>query len=181
MKWKDIDMKAAVFVVPGKVKESPDWWRNQAIILVICGSDLWWFREVADRESGSLIVHAAIGVVEEVSNDVKNIKSNDFVIVPFTHRCGHCVACINGFEDNCLNQKPETNGGYQAEHMKYEPANSGLVKIYGKPEDYTDDQLASLQTLSDVMATGYKRWSKTKLHCSSDWGRCSWFCWSNWC
>ena len=39
--------------------------------------------------------------------------------------------------------------------MKYEPANSGLVKIYGKPEDYTDDQLASLQTLSDVMATGY--------------------------
>jgi hypothetical protein len=41
--------------------------------------------------------------------------------------------------------------------MKYEPANSGLVKIYGKPEDYTDDQLASLQTLSDVVATGYKR------------------------
>ena len=39
--------------------------------------------------------------------------------------------------------------------MKYEPANSGLVKIYSKSEDYTDDQLASLQTLSDVMATGY--------------------------
>ncbi len=39
--------------------------------------------------------------------------------------------------------------------MKYEPANYGLVKIYGKPKDYTDDQLASLQTLSDVMATGY--------------------------
>ena len=39
--------------------------------------------------------------------------------------------------------------------MKYEPANYGLVKIYGKPKDYTDDQLASLPTLSDVMATGY--------------------------
>ena len=39
--------------------------------------------------------------------------------------------------------------------MKYEPANSGLVKIPGTPADYTDDQLASLQTLSDVMATGF--------------------------
>lgn len=39
--------------------------------------------------------------------------------------------------------------------MKYEPADSGLVKIPGTPADYTDEQLASLQTLSDVMATGF--------------------------
>lgn len=71
----------------------------------VCGSDLWWFRGIADRESGSLIGHEAIGVVEEVSNDVTDIKPNDFVIVPFTHGCGYCVACINGFEGNCLNQK----------------------------------------------------------------------------
>ena len=77
------------------------------------------------------------------------------ILQSLTHGYGHCVACINGFEGNCLNLKPGTNGGYQAEFMKYEPANSGLVKIPGKPGDYTDDQLASLQTLSDVMATGY--------------------------
>ena len=39
--------------------------------------------------------------------------------------------------------------------MKYQPVNSGLVKIPGKPADYNDDQLVSLQTLSDVMVTGY--------------------------
>lgn len=39
--------------------------------------------------------------------------------------------------------------------MKYESADSGLVKIPGTPASYTDDQLASLQTLSDVMATGF--------------------------
>ena len=100
----------------------------------VCGSDLWWFRGIANRESGSLIGHEAIGVVEEVSDDVTDIKPNDFVIVPFNHGCGHCVACINGFEGNCLNQKTGTNGGYQAEYMKYQPANSGLVKIPGKPE-----------------------------------------------
>lgn len=51
--------------------------------------------------------------------------------------------------------KPTIDGGNQAEFMKYEPANSGLVKIPGTPADYTADQLASLQTLSDVMATGF--------------------------
>lgn len=157
-------MKAAVFIEPGKVevkevlKPQIDG-KNQAIIRIVrasvCGSDLWWYRGISERQTDTLIGHEAIGVVEETSADVDNIKVGDFVVVPFTHGCGHCVACLNGFEGNCLNQKPGNNGGYQAEFMKYEPANSGLVKIPGKPDDYPDEQLASFQTLSDVMATGY--------------------------
>lgn len=157
-------MKAAVFIEPGKVevKEVPkpqidgD---NQAIIRIVrasvCCSDLWWYRGISERQTDTFIGHEAIGVVEETSADVDNIQVGDFVVVPFTHGCGHCVACLNGFEGDCLNRKSGDNGGYQAEYMKYEPANSGLVKIPGKPEDYTDAQLASFQTLSDVMATGY--------------------------
>lgn len=157
-------MKAAVFIEPGKVeiKEVPkpqidgD---NQAIIRIVrasvCGSDLWWYRGISERQTDTFIGHEAIGVVEETSADVDNIQVGDFVVVPFTHGCGHCVACLNGFEGDCLNRKSGDNGGYQAEYMKYEPANSGLVKIPGKPEDYIDAQLASFQTLSDVMATGY--------------------------
>lgn len=157
-------MKAAVFIELGKVevKEVPkpqidgD---NQAIIRIVrasvCGSDLWWYRGISERQTDTFIGHEAIGVVEETSADIDNIQVGDFVVVPFTHGCGHCVACLNGFEGDCLNRKSGDNGGYQAEYMKYEPANSGLVKIPGKPEDYTDAQLASFQTLSDVMATGY--------------------------
>ena len=157
-------MKAAVFIAPGQIevqetaKPEIDG-ENQAIIRVVrasvCGSDLWWYRGIAKREANTLVGHEAIGVVEQVSADVSQIKAGDFVIVPFTHGCGHCVACLNGFEGNCLNQKPGSNGGYQAEFMKYEPADPGLVKIPGMPADYTDEQLASLQTLSDVMATGF--------------------------
>lgn len=157
-------MKAAVFIEPGKVeiKEVPNPkidGDNQAIIRIVrasvCGSDLWWYRGISERQTDTFIGHEAIGVVEETSADVDNIQVGDFVVVPFTHGCGHCVACLNGFEGDCLNRKSGDNGGYQAEYMKYEPANSGLVKIPGKPEDYTDAQLASFQTLSDVMATGY--------------------------
>ena len=65
-------MKAAVFIEPGKVevKEVPkpqidgD---NQAIIRIVrasvCGSDLWWYRGISERQTDTFIGHEAIGVV----------------------------------------------------------------------------------------------------------------------
>lgn len=95
-------MKAAIFVEPGKmvVKEMPKpkiKKPTDAIIRVIracvCGSDLWWYRGIAKRENGTTVGHEAIGVVEEVGKDVVAVHPGDFVIVPFTHGCGHCAAC----------------------------------------------------------------------------------------
>lgn len=89
-------MKAAVFIAPGQIevqetaKPEIDG-ENQAIIRVVrasvCSSDLWWYRGIAKREANTLVGHEAIGVVEQVSADVSQIKAGDFVIVPFTHGC----------------------------------------------------------------------------------------------
>lgn len=156
-------MKATAFMGPGKVeiqeiakpaiKNAGD-----AIIKVIrasvCGSDLWWFRGLSERPINSFVGHEAIGIVEDVGDAVTNIQKGDFVIVPFTHGCGHCAACLAGFDGNCLN--PAADGtGYQAEYIRYGNANWGLVKIPGQPSDYSDEQLNSFVTLADVMATGY--------------------------
>ncbi|WP_125569091.1 zinc-dependent alcohol dehydrogenase family protein [Companilactobacillus insicii] len=156
-------MKAALFVEPGKmtvtntpkpkIEKSTD-----AIIRVIracvCGSDLWWYRGISKREPNSLAGHEAIGIVDEVGSDLKNIQKGDFVIVPFTHGCGHCAACLAGFDGDCLNG-PKGGNGYQAEYVRYENADWGLVKIPGKPEDYSDDMLNNFLALADVMATGF--------------------------
>ncbi len=83
------------------------------------------------------------------------MKKGDFVIVPFTHGCGHCAACLAGFDGDCMNVPENVNNGYQAEYLRYVNANWGLVKVPGDPKSYSDDQLKSLLTLSDVMATGY--------------------------
>ena len=156
-------MKATIFVEPGKMKiENIDKPKingeDQAIIRVVrasvCGSDLWWYRGISEKEKGSTAGHEAIGVVEEVSEDVKNIKVGDFVIVPFTHGCGHCAACKACFDGDCLNHSSGSSS-FQAEYLLYLSASWGLVKIPGKPEDYSDDMLKSLQTLADVMATGF--------------------------
>lgn len=124
------------------------------LFVQVCGSDLWWYRGISEKEKGSTAGHEATGVVEEVSEDVKNIKVGDFVIVPFTHGCGHCAACKAGFDGDCLNYSSGSSS-FQAEYLLYLSASWGLVKIPGKPEDYSDDMLKSLQTLADVMATGF--------------------------
>ena len=103
-------MKATVFMEPGKVEvqeiEKPTLKKpTDAVIKVlracVCGSDLWFFRGISEHEHGSAVGHEAIGIVEEVGSDVHNVSVEDFVIVPFTHGCGHCPACLAGF-DGCL-------------------------------------------------------------------------------
>lgn len=156
-------MKAAIFVEPGKMEiqeiAKPTLQNNEdAIIRIVrasvCGSDLWWYRGIESKAPNSQAGHEAIGIVEEVGANVTNVKPGDFVIVPFTNGCGHCAACLAGFDGNCLNH-PAGASSYQAEYVRYPSANWGLIKIPGKPEDYTDEMLNSLVTLADVMATGF--------------------------
>lgn len=157
-------MKTAIFVEPGKMGvkeiEKPTIQKpTDAIIRIIracvCGSDLWWYRGISKRKSGSTVGHEAIGIVEEVGDEVTTVHPGDFVIAPFTHGCGHCAACRAGFDGSCLNPTEGGNGGYQGEYLRFEQANWALVKIPGKPEDYSDVQLNNFLTLADVMATGF--------------------------
>jgi alcohol dehydrogenase len=121
----------------------------------VCGSDLWWFRGLAQRQPGTVVGHEAIGVVESVGKEVTHVQPGDFVILPFTHGCGHCAACRAGYEGNCLNAAEHGSSGFQGEYVRFTQADWSLVLIPGKPEDYTDEQLNDLLALSDVMATGY--------------------------
>ncbi|VDG20414.1 Zn-dependent alcohol dehydrogenase [Lactobacillus sp.] [Lactiplantibacillus mudanjiangensis] len=158
-------MKTAFFVEPGKV-EAQDLPKatvkkpTDAVLKIVracvCGSDLWWYRGLSKREP-SPVGHEAIGIVESVGDDVTNVKPGDFVIAPFTHGCGHCAACLAGFDGDCLNRDSDDKEvvGYQGEYLRFKNADWALVKIPGQPSDYTDDQLNDLLTLSDVMATGY--------------------------
>ncbi|MCT6848930.1 MAG: zinc-binding dehydrogenase, partial [Apilactobacillus kunkeei] len=83
------------------------------------------------------------------------LQPGDFVIVPFTHGCGHCAACLAGYDGSCLNHSDNFTQSAQAEYLRAQHGEWSLVKVPGKPEDYSDEMLDSLLALSDVMATGY--------------------------
>lgn len=77
---------------------------GDAIIRVVracvCGSDLWFYRD-GSKEPNTQAGHEAIGVVEQVGDDVTVAKPGDFVIVPFPFSCGKCPVCKAGFESSC--------------------------------------------------------------------------------
>ena len=147
-------MKSAVYTKAGQVGlEEID--RPQivaaddAIIKIVrtcvCGSDLWSYRNPEIEEGHGNSGHEAIGIVQEVGENITTVKTGDFVI-----------ARRAGFDGSCDNH-PSNNwsGGVQAEYIRFHFVNWALVKIPGQPSDYTEAMLKSLLTLADVMPTGY--------------------------
>lgn len=158
-------MKKAIFEKVGQVDienvdipkiKQPDDVIIKVVRTCVCGSDLWAYRDLEDKkEHSENSGHEAIGIVQDVGSDITTVKAGDFVIAPFTHGCGHCPACLAGFDGDCQSHTDNFSNGNQAEYIRFQHGQWALVKIPGKPGDYSENMLKSLLTLADVMATGY--------------------------
>jgi alcohol dehydrogenase len=128
----------------------------RVVLACVCGSDLWFYRGVSDLPHGS-VGHEFIGVVDTIGDDVSDVAVGDFVISPFTWSDGTCQNCQAGFHSACVHggvfgQGGEGDGG-QAEFVRVPQADGTLVKVPGS--SFSDETMASLLALTDVMATGY--------------------------
>jgi alcohol dehydrogenase len=128
----------------------------RVVLACVCGSDLWFYRGISDHPEGC-VGHEFIGVVDETGDDVKDLSAGDFVISPFSFSDGTCKNCEAGFQTACIHagffgQGNEGDGG-QAEFVRVPFADGTLLKVPGS--DFSDETMASLLALTDVMATGY--------------------------
>ena len=158
-------MKAAIFNGPGAiaVEERPKpaiTKPSDAVVRVVlacvCGSDLWYYRGESDHPVGP-IGHEFIGVVDEIGGDVTTLAVGDFVISPFAWSDGICKNCEAGFHTACIHGGffgggVEGDGG-QAEFVRVPQADGTLIPVPGT--DFSDETMASLLALTDVMSTGY--------------------------
>jgi alcohol dehydrogenase len=128
----------------------------RVVLACVCGSDLWFYRGLSDHGEGP-VGHEFIGVVDEVGSEVATLRAGDFVIAPFAWSDGVCRNCEAGFHTACVHGgffgAGEDGDGGQAEFVRVPQADGTLVRVPGS--DFSDETLASLLTLSDVMATGY--------------------------
>jgi len=121
----------------------------------VCGSDLWPYQKMEHSDTGRVMGHEAIGVVEDVGADVRTIKRGDFVIMPFAFSDGTCAFCHDGLQTSCLHGgffgTPEVAGA-QAEAVRIPLADGTLFQLRAHADNAL---MASLLTLSDVMGTGH--------------------------
>ena len=121
----------------------------------ICGSDLWPYNKLEPTDSGRVMGHEAIGVVEAVGSEVRKIKRGDFVIMPFAFSDGTCEFCHEHLQTACVHGGFFGNGdvaGAQAEAVRI-PLADGTLFVLTVGQD--EALMPSLLSLSDVMGTGH--------------------------
>ena len=140
----------------------------------ICGSDLHLYDGyIPSMESGDIMGHEFMGIVEEVGSEVKKLKRGDRVVIPFTIACGNCLFCQKDLWSLCDNTNPNAHiaetmygysgsalfgyshiyGGYaggQAQYARVPFADVGPIKI---ENDLPDEKVLFL---SDIYPTGYQ-------------------------
>jgi len=121
----------------------------------ICGSDLWPYKTMEHTDSGRVMGHEAIGIVEAVGADVRTIKAGDLVVMPFAYSDGNCIFCHEGLQTSCIHGGffgTTELAGAQAEAERIPQADGTLFVL---PVGKDDALMPSLLTLSDVMGTGH--------------------------
>ena len=168
-------MKAVVFHDVGDIRlddvpeptiEQPGDAIVRITVSAICGTDLHFVRGTfSNMEKGTILGHEAVGVVEAIGSEVRNLSVGDRVVIPSTIACGYCSYCRSGYYSQCDNANP--NGpsagtafyggpkatgpfdGLQAEKARVPYASINLIKL---PDAVSDDQAI---LLSDIFPTGY--------------------------
>ncbi|MDG1196243.1 MAG: zinc-dependent alcohol dehydrogenase family protein [Polaribacter sp.] len=120
----------------------------------ICGTDLGIYKgKNPEIESGRILGHEGVGIIEEIGGGVSQFKKGDKVLISCITSCGSCEYCKKQMYAYCK------DGGWilgymidgvQAEYVRIPHADNSLHSI---PENI-DDEIAVL--LSDILPTGHE-------------------------
>lgn len=118
----------------------------------VCGSDLWDYRGVNQVSQPRPIGHEYIGVVEQIGDEVRNVKVGDFVVGSFMASDNTCEICRAGYQSRCAHGEFAGAGGAQSELLRVPLADGTLVATPGMPGQ---ELIPSLLAASDVLGTGW--------------------------
>jgi threonine dehydrogenase-like Zn-dependent dehydrogenase len=128
-------------------------------LTTICGTDLHIVRGEYPVESGLIIGHEPVGVIEELGPGVTDYEPGDRVLVGAITPCGQCRACLSGQLSQCGHgagykaiggwRFGNTIHGAQAEYLRVPHAQANLAKI---PDEVSDEQAV---LLADIASTGF--------------------------
>jgi threonine dehydrogenase-like Zn-dependent dehydrogenase len=133
----------------------------------LCGSDLHLYEVLgAFMDTGDVLGHEPMGIVEEVGSSVTNLAPGDRVVIPFQMSCGSCFSCDLQLYTQCETTQVREHGtgaalfgysklygqvpGGQAEYLRVPQAQFTHIKV---PEGPPDERFVYL---SDVLPTAWQ-------------------------
>jgi threonine dehydrogenase-like Zn-dependent dehydrogenase len=133
----------------------------------LCGSDLHLYTVLAPfLDSGDVLGHEPMGIVEAVGTEVTKLKVGDRVVIPFNVSCGGCWMCGHNLHSQCETTQVHEYGcgaslfgytklygqvpGGQAEFLRVPFGNFLPIAV---PEGPSDDRFVFL---SDVLPTAWQ-------------------------
>jgi alcohol dehydrogenase len=124
-------------------------------VTTICGSDLHILKgDLPEVESGRILGHEAIAVVEQVGASVRNLRLGDRVLVSCISACGGCRFCREGRFGQCLHGGGwilgHTIDGTQAEKVRIPFADTSTYPV---PAGTSDEEFLML---ADILPTAYE-------------------------
>jgi threonine dehydrogenase-like Zn-dependent dehydrogenase len=125
----------------------------------VCGSDLHQYhgRGGALVQTGAVMGHEFMGIVEDLGSEVRQIHRGDRVIVPFSVSCGRCEWCQRRLPTQCATTGRAVFGGRfghvwgggQAERIRVPFAEHLCEPV---PPEMSDHDAIFL---GDILSTGY--------------------------
>jgi alcohol dehydrogenase len=118
----------------------------------ICGTDLHIMKgNVPTVDSGRILGHEGIGVIEEIGAGVTEHKVGDTVLISCITSCGKCSNCKKGSYGHCIHGGwllGNTIDGCQAEYVRIPHADGSVHQIPAGADE------EALVMLSDILPTG---------------------------
>ena len=120
----------------------------------ICGTDLHILKgDLPAVESGRILGHEGVGVIESIGSEVTAFKRGDRVIISCVTSCGRCKFCRKSMYSHCL-----TGGwilgyridGTQAEYVRIPHADTSLYAL----APGLDEEVGTM--ISDILPTGHE-------------------------
>lgn len=120
----------------------------------ICGTDLHILKgDVPSVESGRILGHEGVGVIEAVGNSISSFHVNDKVLISCITSCGKCHYCKKTMYSHCqvggwqLGHKID---GTQAEYVRIPFADTSLHLLPAGADE------ESIVMFSDILPTGFE-------------------------
>jgi alcohol dehydrogenase len=120
----------------------------------ICGTDLHILKgDVPEVNSGRILGHEGVGIVEEIGSAVSNFKKGDHVLISCITSCGKCEYCKRQMYSHCADGGwilGHLIDGTQAEYVLIPQADNSLYPISAGMDE------EALVMLSDILPTGFE-------------------------